>query len=202
MSINVTVNTVSLPPQLGIHLEDDYPIETYLQIFESHMFLTSEHAMQSQSFIPDVPFAVGLAEEKSVRGRFGSLSERRMALKKFNARLLAHKGHKPNKTDVGCFLGLFHVDAESIEDASLFLDVSLEIRPKAYEDWARRLAGYVVEFSSRTRRVAAVVPHFHQNNRFPHFHFLYEKIDGTGDENHLQRYLYDKINRVSKFKVK
>ena len=202
MSIEATAKTVPLIPELYLHLEDDYPLESHLQIFESHMFLTTEWSMHSHSIIPKISFSVGLAEDKSIRGSYDSLKERRQALKKFNACLLRHKGHKPSNSDIGCFLGLFHAESDVFEDAMVFVDASLELRPNVFDDWARRLSGYIVEFSSRTRRAAAVTPHFYQNERFPHFHFLYEKRDGTDDENLLQHYLYDKINKVSKYKIR
>lgn len=202
--MEVKVKPLRIIPNLNLHLhlENDFLIENYLQVFESHMFLTTEHFIQSQAFIPPVPFAVGLAENKSFKGVWDSLPERRLALKQFNAGLYSHKGRRPNNGDVGSFLGRFYTDTGDIADSILSVDSCLELFPIFFTDLSRRLSGYIVEFSAQTRRLAAVTPHFYQSNRYPHFHFLYEKQDGTDDENYLQRYLYDKINKVSKFKIR
>lgn len=194
--------TVRTPPPLSIYFEDDYKLENHLEIFESHMFLTTERAISTQSYLPKVQFSVGLAESKSVITSFDSRDARRQALQKFNACLSNHKGRRPNKYDVGCFLGTFQVDTEDEDDAGMYIKTGLFLHPKLFIAFARQLAGFVVEFSARCHRAAAVSPHFFQNSRYPHFHFLYEKIEGTGDESLLQHYLYDKMNKVNRYKIR
>lgn len=189
-------------PPLNIYLVDDYAIQNHLEVFESHMFLTTERAVQSQLYIPNVSFSVGLAENKSMNTNYDACTTRQEALKKFNTCLYNHLGRRPNRGDVGCFLGTFQADVEDEDDVGFYILAYLRLRPRLFVDWARQLAGFVVEFSARTRRAAAVTPHFFQNKRYPHFHFLYEKKDGTDDENLLQRYLYDKLNKVGKFNIK
>ena len=189
-------------PPLNIYLVDDYAMQNHLEIFESHMFLTTERAMQSQFYIPNVSFSVGLVENKSMNTNYDACTIRQEALKKFNACLNKHLGRRPNRGDVGCFIGTFYADFEDEEDVRSYILACLRLRPSLFVDWARQLAGFVVEFSALTRRAAAVTPHFFQNKRYPNFHFLYEKKDGTDDENLLQRYLYDKLNKVGKFNIK
>lgn len=84
--------TVIKPPPLSLFLEDDYIMKNHLEIFESHMFLTTEHAVQTQSFIPKIPFAVGLAENKSINTDYDSQETRRQALQQFNTCLFYHCG--------------------------------------------------------------------------------------------------------------
>lgn len=189
-------------PPLSIYFENDYAIRNHLEIFESHMFLTTDKAVQSQSFIPEVSFAAGLVESKSVNGTFASRDTRIHALRQFNSCILGHKGRRPGKSDVGCFLGTFQADIEDGENIGTLIMAYRTLQPWIFIDFARQLSGFVVEFSARTRRAAAVTPHFFQNNRYPHFHFLYEKREGTDDECLLQHYLYDRMNRVNKFKIR
>ena len=192
--------TVIKPPPLSLFLEDDYIMKNHLEIFESHMFLTTEHAVQTQSFIPKIPFAVGLAENKSINTDYDSQETRLQALQQFNTCLFNHKGRRPHNGDVGCFLGTFQVDTDDEEDAEMYILAYRRFQPRMYVDFAKKLSGFIVEFSSRSHRITAVTPHFFQNYRYPHFHFLYEKIEDTDDENLLQRYLYDKLNNICRFK--
>lgn len=183
------VEVYTYPPRLTIYIEDDFPLESHLEIFESHMFLTAPGSIQRQDRIPDVSFAVGGGSMKSQHHnwyyKYGSLEERKKALSDFNTSLKEHLGRRPVKTDVGCFLITF----EDPDDARFY-----SIMPKWVHGLTKELSNYIIDFSRKYDRVAAITPHFYQQQRYPHFHCLYEKVKGTKDDNLLQDYIKSRIN--------
>ena len=178
--------TVTDSPRVSLVIGDDYPIQSHLQVFEAHMFMTTTRSEGMQYMIPPLELSVGLAEQRSLRGELQDAQFRKEALSSFNACLRRHIGHTPTKDDVRSFIVCFNDG----EDALMYMSVC----HSDFRRLASRLAGFGIEFSSKTKRAAAIVPHYYQNNRYPHFHCLYEKTDD--DINVMQRFLQGKINNL------
>lgn len=165
--------------RVKMFMEPDFPLTSYLQMFEAHMFSTTGRMQLKQEKFPDYVLPVYDGREGK-KFHFDDVNSRSGAMQYLNKSLKAHLGHNPTKDDVGNFLVVWNTIDGLFKEK---LDI-----PVIIIDY-QKIIPIIREFSFKNDRVVAVTPHFFQNDRWPHLHVMYERK--PGEDNAMQEFILE-----------
>lgn len=158
--------------EIGLSIEDDYPLTGCITYFEAYCFATTPKHYSEHSDFADGVVVDGKRGIISVSG-WNDLTVRKKMLTLFNDKLKQVVTNFPKPSWVSAAMIDLIGDAETSDDEYLMMIESLK--------------GLFVKWCVENDRIGACCVHMWQGSRYPHVHILYPR--GRGKHNEFQDWL-------------
>lgn len=146
----------------------DYPLSGIITNFESYMFSTTpKHYKEHNSFDEEIVLIDG--NRDVLYFRMEDLEQRKRALKSFNEMLKNKYYDFDNPSHLSCLMIDFILPEAEWDDNEI---------NEAYE----KIKNIFITWAQDNDRIAAMVQHFYQGNRYPHVHILYQRASRKHNE--------------------
>lgn len=157
---------------IEIALAPDYELNGSITNFEAYMFATTDkHISKHFDFDEEIVIVNGNRSIQTIK--MNELSDRKSAITLFNKLAKAKIPSIPKPNGLACICIDF-VNKHDCDDDE-FNEPYAEIKDA------------FIKFMQDNDRVAVMVQHFYQNERYPHVHILHERH--RGEHNIFQEYL-------------
>ena len=147
-------------PEVTLNIGEDYPLTGTITNFESYMFATKDKFISEHtSFNEEIVIVDGNRSTECVS--MNELSDRKKALSKFNA-LAKEQELDISSKHYSCIMIDFVIEDDAFNE-------------KAFNKSYKQLKKYFINWTTENNRVAVMVQHFYQGERWPHVHILLQR---------------------------